>query len=56
MQPLRQRAHHRLVLAAVAQENVVLELVCHTRTFRTPPSLPQPETESNPVEATANLR
>ena len=28
-QPLRQWAHHRLVLRAVAEENVVLEIVGH---------------------------
>ena len=30
MQPLRQRAHHRLVLRAVAQEDVVFEDIVHT--------------------------
>ena len=29
--PLRQRAHHRLVLAAVAEEDIVWEFVGHLR-------------------------
>ncbi len=48
--PFNTLSRHR-ILRAVAQEGVVLETLCHTRTFRTQRNLPHFQPEEGPTEA-----